>query len=73
MAKAIPGNAGQPAQNMGESLTNPGHALFTDLDFDFIFEPLDLCPLFILIYGILAPCQWGSDPDSHAYKLIVIL
>ncbi len=22
---------------------------------------------------LLSPCQWGSHPDSQAYKLIVIL
>ncbi len=27
----------------------------------------------IVILVILAPCQWGSHPDSHVYKLIVIL
>ena len=26
-----------------------------------------------LVLLLLAPCQWGSHPDSHAYKLIVIL
>ena len=30
------------------------------------------CLLFSL-FIILAPCQWGSYPDSHAYKLFIIL
>ena len=29
--------------------------------------------ILVAVLKVLAPCQLGSHPDSHAYKLIIIL
>ncbi len=30
------------------------------------------CASVIDLFNVLAPCQWGSDPDSYPHKLIVL-
>ncbi len=34
---------------------------------------MDMDPFIFSNLLTLAPCQWGSDPDCHAYTLIIIL